>query len=261
MGLVGEIDAGGTANYQAMLVSLQRQATRGVTVSGNYTFSHCIGDYADLNSIGPDQAETYTDPNNRRVDRGNCNSDRRHIFNLTSVAEMPQFANPKLKAIATGWRISGIYKWSSGIPLTVINGSDRALTGIDLQRPNQVLASPYLDKSGRPLSQYLNPAAFRLPPVGTSGNLGRGNIQGTPTWSFDMALARAFQVSEGRRLEVRVEAYNVTNSFRPTFELFGPTRLTTGASIFGPSMAVPTFGQIRNSLDPRIMQFALKYVF
>ena len=254
MGLAGEIDAGATANYHAMLLSLQRQASRGVTVSGNYTLSHCIGDYADLNSIGPDQAETYTDPNNRRVDRGNCNSDRRHLFNLTSVAEMPQFANPRLKAITTGWRLSGIYKWSSGMPFTVINGSDRALTGIDLQRPNQVLANPYLDKSGRPLSQYLNPAAFRLPPFGSSGNLGRGNIQGPPIWSFDMALARAFQVSEGRRLEVRVEAYNVTNSFRPTF-------VTTGASILGLSLAINTFGQIRNSLDPRIMQFALKYVF
>src|SRR5213594_2244314 len=254
MGLVGEIDAGATANYHAMLMSLQRQATRGLTVSGNYTLSHCIGDYADLNSVGPDQAETYTDPNNRRVDRGNCNSDRRHIFNLTSVAETPQFANPRLKAITTGWRLSGIYKWSSGMPFTVINGSDRALTGIDLQRPNQVLANPYVDKSGRPLSQYLNPAAFRLPPFGSSGNLGRGNIQGPPIWSFDMALARAFQISEGRRLEVRVEAYNVTNSFRPTF-------VTTGASILGLSMAVNTFGQIRNSLDPRIMQFALKYVF
>ena len=254
MGLAGEIDAGATANYHAMLLSLQRQASRGVTVSGNYTLSHCIGDYADLNSIGPDQAETYTDPNNRRVDRGNCNSDRRHLFNLTSVAEMPQFANPRLKVIATGWRFSGIYKWSSGMPFTVINGSDRALTGIDLQRPNQVLANPYLDKSGRPLSQYLNPAAFRLPPLGSSGNLGRGNIQGPPIWSFDMALARAFQVSEGRRLEVRVEAYNVTNSFRPTF-------VTTGASILGLSLAINTFGQIRNSLDPRIMQFAVKYVF
>jgi len=78
-----------------------------------------------------------------------------------------------------------------------------------------------------------------------------------------MALARAFQVSEGRRLEVRVEAYNVTNSFRPTFGPVtnGAAQITTGASILGLSMAVNTFGQIRNSLDPRIMQFALKYVF
>ena len=103
MGLVGEIDAGATANYHGMLLSLQRQAARGITVSGNYTWSHCISDYADLNSIGPDQAETYTDPNNRRFDRGNCNSDRRHIVNFTAVAETPQFSNATLRKIASAW--------------------------------------------------------------------------------------------------------------------------------------------------------------
>lgn len=254
MGLVGELDAGATANYHGLLLSIQRRAARGLTVSGNYTWSHCIGDYADLNSIGPDQAETYTDPANRHLDRGNCNSDRRHILNLTAVAETPQFANPTLKVIATGWRLSGIYRWSAGVPLSVINGSDRALTGIDLQRANQVLADPYLDKSGRPLSQFLNPAAFALPALGTSGNSGRGSIQGPPTWSFDVALSRAFRLAENQRLEVRAEAYNVTNTFRPSIAV-------TGASILGVSLASNTFGQIRNALDPRIMQFALKYVF
>jgi Carboxypeptidase regulatory-like domain len=254
MGLVGEIDAGATANYHGMLLSLQRQAARDITVSGNYTWSHCISDYADLNSIGPDQAETYTDPNNRRADRGNCNSDRRHILNFTAVAETPQFGNPRLRKIGSGWRLSTIYRWSAGQPFTVINGSDRNLTGIDNQRANQVLGDPYLDKSGRPLSQFLNPAAFALPALGTTGNLGRGNIQGPPTWSFDVALLRAFRMQETRRLEFRVEAYNLTNTFRPSFT-------TTGASLLGLSLAGNTFGQIRNALDPRIMQFAVKYVF
>jgi DNA polymerase III alpha subunit (gram-positive type) len=48
-------------------------------------------------------------------------------------------------------------------------------------------------------------------------------------------------------LEFRAEAFNVTNSFRPG------TINTVATS--------NTFGQIRNSLDPRILQFALKYVF
>ena len=254
MGLVGEIDAGATANYHGMLLSLQRQAARGITVSGNYTWSHCISDYADLNSIGPDQAETYTDPNNRRFDRGNCNSDRRHIVNFTAVAETPQFSNATLRKIASAWRLSSIYRWSAGQPFTIINGSDRNLTGIDNQRANQILADPYLDKSGRPLSQFLNPAAFALPATGTTGNLGRGNIQGPPTWTFDLALLRAFRLQENKRLEFRAEAYNVTNTFRPSFT-------TTGASLLGLSLAGNTFGQIRGALDPRIMQFAVKYVF
>jgi len=47
---------------------------------------------------------------------------------------------------------------------------------------------------------------------------------------------------------------SIGHSFRPTFT-------TTGASLPGLSLASNTFGQVRNSLDPQIMQFALKYVF
>jgi hypothetical protein len=254
MGLVGQIDAGATTNYHAMLLSLQRRVTRGTTVSGNYTWSHCIGDYADLNSEGPNEAEVYTNPGSRRFDRGNCNSDRRHVFNLTGVAETPQFGRPLLRTLATGWRLSGIYRWSSGMPLTIITGSDRALNGIDNQRVNQILPNPYLDKSARPSTQFLNPAAFAQPALGTLGNSGRGSIRGPGTWTFDISLARAFRLGENQRLEVRAEAYNVTNSFRPMFT-------TTGASLLGLSLATNTFGQVRGAFDPRIMQFALKYVF
>jgi len=38
------------------------------------------------------------------------------------------------------------------MPFSIITGSDRALSGIDNQRVNQVLANPYLDKSARPLT-------------------------------------------------------------------------------------------------------------
>ena len=47
------------------------------------------------------------------VDQGNCNSDRRHIFNMTAVADTPQFANPAARMLASGWRVSGIYRKSS----------------------------------------------------------------------------------------------------------------------------------------------------
>jgi len=75
-----------------------------------------------------------------------------------------------------------------------------------------------------------------------------------------MALSRIFNVRESQRFEVRAEAFNVTNSFIPA-SVSGT--LTTGAITVGNSLALNnnTFGQIRTAQSPRIMQFALKYVF
>jgi hypothetical protein len=248
MGYVAEADDGGTQHYHALLLSVQRRAANGVSITGNYTLSHCIGDDANvLSAMNDHPNNTYSVPNNRRADRGNCESDRRHVINLTTVAETPQFSNPTMRLLATGWRLSGIYRRSSGDPLTVTAGSDRALNGVSNQRANQLLANPFEDKSAGPLSRYLNPTAFADPALGTVGNMGRNNIQGPTTWAFDMALSRSFAFRENQRLEFRAEAYNVTNSFRPG----SPNTSVTNRN----------FGVIRTSLDPRIMQFALKYVF
>ena len=136
------------------------------------------------------------------------------------------------------------------------------LTGIYHQRMNQILANPFSNRSGRPLTQYLNPAAFAAPDPAGQGNVGRNSIMGPGNWGLDMGLARTFQVKESQKVEFRVEAYNFTNSFRP-----GCPSGTTGAGGSCPVGGVNAqfnsnvFGQIRNSLDPRIMQFALKYVF
>jgi hypothetical protein len=248
IGILDEFESGGTQSYHGMLLSVQRRAASGVVVSGNYTLSHCIGDFADENGMGPNAGQTYQDPLNRDKDRGNCGGDRRHIFNMTAVAETPRFANDRIRMIATGWKLSGIYRWSTGSWLTITPGTDRALNGTaGSQRANQILVDPYRDKSAGPYSNFLNPSAFAVPATGTHGNMGRANIQGVSVWQFDASLSRTFQIRENQRLEFRAEAYNLTNSFRPQNPAVG--------------LNSNTFGQITTSLDPRIMQFALKYLF
>ena len=272
IGRIGTRDNGGTQNYHGMLVSATYRTPRGINVNANYTFSHCIGDYLGRSngSFGTSVDQTFQDPNDRRRDRGNCEMDQRQNFNLTGVAETPKFASRMLSLLGSGWRSSGIYRLNTagslfnvnqatglrtvtlGAAAGSINSSaasvDRCLCDVSGQRPNQVLGNVYLNTSGRPSTQWLNPAAFALPALGTLGNMGRATLKLPTFWQFDMALSRVFKVREAQTVEFRVEAFNVLNSFRPG-------TIDTNLS------SVNTFGKILTSLDPRILQFALKYVF
>jgi hypothetical protein len=243
LSFLSQYQPGGTQTYNGLLMSVQRRAASGVTIGGNYTWSHCYGDDAKA-SQGGGPGSTYLDPNNRNFDRGNCEGDRRHIFNMTAVAQTPSFSNSTLRVLATGWRLSGIYRRSSGSWLSITSGQDRSLGGVSSQRAQQVLGNPYGSKT---LTNYLNPAAFALPALGTLGNMSPNNIQGPGTWAFDLAMSRVFKITENQKLEARAEAYNVTNSLRRGNPV---TNFSSGI-----------FGQINSSLDPRILQFAIKYVF
>jgi hypothetical protein len=247
-GYVIHVDSGATANYHGLLLAIQRRATRGITVNGNYTWSHCITDPAgDQLAVSATPNNGWTNPDNRRFDRGNCGNaaiDRRHLFNLSAVAETPKFSNATLRTAASGWRFSPIFKIISGQYLSITTTQDRALNGMASQRVNQILGDPYGDKS---VSNYFNPKAFELPALGTFGNMGAYSVLGPGTWQFDAAVSRTFQVREAQKLEFRAEAFNVTNSFHMNNPV---TNLNSG-----------NFGQVTSAKDPRIMQFALKYVF
>ncbi len=88
IGRLGMIVNGGTQQYNGMLVSVQHRPSRGINLGGNYTLSHCIGDYSDRSNsgFGSSVDHTYQDPNNRRRDRVNCEVDQRQRFNLNAVA-------------------------------------------------------------------------------------------------------------------------------------------------------------------------------
>src|SRR5467141_3365163 len=151
-GDVPRVAAEGNAGYNALLVSVQRRAARGVTLNANYTWSHCISDHPQPQQIifgiyGTSGNIGWTN-GDRRLDRGNCSQsslDRRHLFNLSAVAATPGFTQPALKVLASNWRFSPILKILSGEAMTLTTSQDRALTGMNGQRVDQVLGNPYGD--------------------------------------------------------------------------------------------------------------------
>jgi hypothetical protein len=229
----------GTRNYNGMLLSIQRRRSNGLTLQANYTYGHCIEDPLS------DPKLRLGAPNERRyLDRGNCVQDRRHNFNTSTVYETPQFSNRALRAVATGWKVSGIVRILSGGFLSVAPGADRALaTGP--QRADQVMGNVY--GPGKTLNKYLNPGAFAQPALGTFGNSGALSIEGPGSIRIDMGLTREIRIGETQTIEFRAEAFNLPNHLNPG----NPTTTLSNGN----------FGRIQSAQDPRILQLALKYVF
>jgi hypothetical protein len=154
--------------------------------------------------------------------------------------------------LASDWRLSEIIRIQSGSFITVTSGVDTALNGINGQRANFLGGNPFANATCTASAQFcvpwLSPAPFASPTLGTFGNLGSANIQGPGSFQFDLSLVRSFAVREKQKVEIRAEAFNLLNHYRPGTPAAGTNNLAS-------------FGQITAGGDPRIMQFAFKYIF
>jgi hypothetical protein len=241
LGAVDEHTALGTQRYNGLLLTLQRRAANGVTVSANYTLSKCKG---HPNQVLPNVNSGYVNPDDIDYDYGACDSDRRHLFNLTASAETPEFENMALRVLASHWRLSGIFRAYSGSPFSVTVTTDPARSGIGGQRASQVLDDPY---GARTLTNYLNPAAFADPALGTLGSQTRNSLYGPGTRTIDLSLVRSFRFAGTHRIEARIESFNALNWFLWNNPVSNRNNVQ--------------FGRITSAADPRIMQFAVKYQF
>jgi hypothetical protein len=237
---LSQVDDGGIATYNALLVSANHRLSKNFSVLVNYTWSHCISD-------GDVQSEItggYQNPFDRRADRGNCVVDVRHLFNSSLVALSPRFSNRFAQTVLGDWELSVIATKRSGLWFTPVTGTDNSLSAIGADRLRVVGDSHVSNPS---ISQWFNTSAYLPNAIGTFGNAGRNSLQGPGAFNMDAALIRSIRIWEGMNLQIRIEAFNILN--HPTFA--NPRSTMTDSN----------FGKILTANDPRIMQFALKYVF
>jgi hypothetical protein len=273
LGSITQLDDGGTQRYNGVLLNSRLRLGQRLNLDGNYTWSHCIGLPVNaLTGFGatyPHGPYQNTVPTNRSLDMGDCTSnagftalDVRHLANVTLVATTPKYSGSLLRSLASTWTFSTIFQARSGQPFIGNVGGDQAYNGMAYtggsalpipQRPNQLLADVASPTRGQgclpsPCVSWFNANAVAMPAPGTYGNMGVGTLRGAGFWDWSQTVSRRFQVAEGQQVEFRAEAFNVTNSVR----LGNPIVNLSGGQ----------FGKITTSnAGPRIMQFALKYVF
>ena len=104
----------GTSLYNGASLSLTHRISHGLEFNGTYTWSHALDDAPEQNNIDSG-AFFLSDPLNRRRDRGNSLTDRRHAFNGNLVQEWK------------GFRLSSILTMQSGDVFNL--GSNKNLNG------------------------------------------------------------------------------------------------------------------------------------
>ena len=254
--LIGTLDLNddiGWQSYRGLKLSVQRRSTGGFSLNGNYTWSRCMG--TKTPNTFSQIASGYTNPADPEFDKGYCDQDRTHLASVTLGAESPNLGGGALGALASHWRASGIVTIQSGSRIDIITGRDNALNGQRNQRPNLVSNDVYAHP--KTLKNYFNPAAFAQPAPGTFGNLMRNSLVGPNYWNVDLAVTRQLALISTQMVELRLEAFNLFNTFN--WGVPG-TELTAGG--WQANLNSGTFGRITTQAGlPRIIQLGIKYSF
>ncbi|HET9384376.1 MAG TPA: TonB-dependent receptor [Gemmatimonadales bacterium] len=240
--------------YRGLKLSAQRRSVRGLSLNANYTWSRCQG--TDTPNSFSQLSAGYTNPDDPEMDFGYCDQDRTHLASVTLGAESPDVGNGVLGALASRWRAAGIVSIRSGERINIITGRDNAFTGVRNQRPNQVSADIYANP--RTLTNYFNRDAFAQPAAGTYGNFPRNGATGPNYWNVDLAISRQIGVAATQTLELRVEAFNLFN----TFNWGVPAAVGANDGGNTANLNSGTFGRITSQAGaPRIIQLGIKYSF
>ena len=118
--------------------------------------------------------------------------------------------------IGGGWQISGVLTLLSGRPLD-FNGSGNSLNAPGTrQTPNQV--GPFKVLGGIDTSPWFDTSAFQAVTVnGVEGNVPRYAFAGPKLFNLDAGVSRRFRMTERVGMEIRAEAFSITNT--PQFDL------------------------------------------
>jgi len=249
--------AGGKGDYHALQVKLERRYTRGLYLLNSFTWSRAR-DNASGHLEAQNGDNSRVNYRNIAADFGRSGYDQPFNNTTSFVWELPYGtgrrygaqAHPIVEGVLGGWRLVGINTITSGVPINLSYSPAAAfsVSGSPTYRPN-LLGDPLTPKGERSVTNYLNAAMVEIPTDRTQpfGNAPR-NAARAPTFAqFDLGLHKSFGLGPERRLEARVEAFNLFNRTN-----FGPANGNRSSS---------AFGTINSTYAARQLQLGVKFYF
>jgi hypothetical protein len=255
-------DTVANSTYNSLQASLEKRFSNGLQFLAAYTWSKSIDEASSVENI--------LNPLNFKRSRGLSlfNAAQRFVLSYyweLPVRKMQGFAGKALD----GWALSGITSFQSGFPVRITSSSDLELeNSFDFELPGEpdlhflktqnprnsgcAIGTGPTGGTGTPCSpisnQYFDPNGFSNPSLGTIGSARRSICCGPGLNNFDLAIHKNTPINDRMNVQFRAEFFNIWNHA----QFFPPDGNITDGS---------TFGEISKARDPRLIQFALKFLF
>jgi hypothetical protein len=263
----------GNSVYNAGQIMFRHRMSHGVQFDFNYTLSRSY-DYGSsserIDFVSGPTNDQIINTWNPKLNRSYSDFDALHQINTNFVVELP-FGRTRAvgggmgrvaDAFIGGWNVSGLARWSSGLPFSVDSGFNFP-TNWELEG-NGVLMGPKPETgqflsgpTGNSPTGFANVFrngtaafnAFRLAYAGEAGD--RNNLRGPGYFGLDMGLAKKFKITETSAITFNWDVFNVFNSVR--FDALSSIPALDTQSTFGNFNTLLT--------NPRVMQFGLRFDF
>ena len=248
--ITSAVSSWGSSSYHALQVKLEKRYSKNLTMLASYTYSKLM----DI-SAGAFGGETLSggviqDWNNLGAEWSPSALDQIHRFIVNVVYSLPFFANQSgfVGHVLGGWEVGIIGSFYSGSPLGISSSVNGTFSQGGGQRPNWNGIDP--SKSQPLLNQWFDTSVFSAPAAYAFGTTPRtfNSVRSDKTQNVDLSLHKEVRINERFGLQIRGEAFNLTNT-----PVFAPPGTTYGSG---------TFGIVSSQANqPRIVQLALKLKF
>jgi hypothetical protein len=228
----------GTSRYYGLNVGVTRRMANGFQAQVAYTYSKSTDDGAaalggtDFSTEGGGSRYLLT------KDPGLSPFDLRHslVANVSYTLPFASAATGVTAILAKDWNASVLVRLRSGYPFSGISGVDTGGQGQGWA-PDYVNVKPGASDNpvypggARPCTSnpafvcWFDPTAFSLPATGYTGTVRRNSIEGPGQATVDLNFNKTIGLTGSRKLQVRVEAFNLFNSLNfgvPSNIIFNP---------------------------------------
>ena len=256
--------------YNSLQLQVQGRLSKSLQFAANYSYSKATDDNSnDTNGAGTNVI-VPSDPKRPALDKGRSDFDVTHTAHAYAIWDLPVGKGRRflgdaprlLDWILGGWQVNGILDMSSGFPFTVFSGfntftfydagTNVASTGGTSNRAvytgnNTNIGTVTRTATGVEFFSAEEKALFKTPAPGEVGSE-RNMFTGPGFFQFDLGLFKNFKLDDRRRLELRMEVFNLFD--------------TVNFSQPNANLSSATFGQITGTrIPPRTIQFGAKMYF